>query len=302
MKTDEHQSSIHERLSYYLNLRNYDLEYSDDRLTLFEDLDNDPVIVDYLDSIKYRDSNIKNKRSYMSEYNGFCRALDSIAYYILKSEFKNEEHLKKFVEDASGTVTNNAGENNLAYKNDYKIQEHERNYGYPIMSLYAMNRNRSDEYRRKEVHILNEYQRRFGKEKARRVSEEKAAELLTKRESVFYDNGTYERIIYALKEPKNVLTYLRYELEVLAEVECDPTSEYYLISHVLEDVYAEVGFSKEELYIIELLKDGLTYEDISAKLSSLSGSHVGQDAVRYRVNRICDKISDKIKEKINSVK
>lgn len=304
---NEHQEeyTASSRLDYYLKKRDYDLEYSDDRLKLFEEIDEDSVIIKHLDSDTYINSQVKRKRDRLSELDPLLRKLDAMAYYILKSEFRNEEHKEKFEEDVTGEVLNNTGENNLAYKKDKSLKESDRSYGYPVMSVYAMNRNRRDAptNRKREVFAVNEFKKRFGSKKE--VLEEEVFDTLnsdTRMSTTMEKNPhIYDRIIYALREPENVLLFLRVEYEVLSEIDGDPSSEYYLISHILEDVYNSIGLSTEEHQLLAAIKDGNTYEEIRNKVNYTGNQSLSLSGVKYRVHSLCEKISSEIKEKVLEV-
>lgn len=305
-KTDSNETVIG-RLNYYLKQRDYNLEYSDDRLKqiqgMCEDSD-DSVIINYISTQQYKNSHVKKKKDRLSEHDPIYKKLDSLAYYILKSEFKNEEHKKQFENDQTGTVLNNTGENNIAYKKDYKIKESERNYGYPIMSVYAMNRNRSDNFNMgknkiREIPILNEVKHRFPNQIE---NENEAFDYLELDSHVNIDDlKKYERLVYSFKDPKNVLLFLRYQSEVLSEATNYVESDIRLVSQVLQDIIKELGFDKTNITIIKLLKDGMDYTQIAENLCKKTNSNYTYDMVRYRVYEILNSISNRIKDKINKL-
>lgn len=303
---NNNQPNILKVLNQYLRRRDFNLKYSDDRLDLFRDIDNDQEIIDYLDSVYFKNKQIKNKKSKLSEEDKVSQKLDSIAYYLLKSEFRNKDHEKAFYQDETGIVKNNILENNKAYKRDYKIKECDREYGYPILSMYAMKRNRSNNFnggknKIREVFILNEYSKRNPHNK--NVSESEAHDFLT--QDIVKINSSnfnlYERLIYSLKDPKNVLLFLRYEYEVLSEITSFIESDVRLVSFVLDDVIMQIGFDDLSLDIINFLKDGLDYAQIQDELNKKYENKYTYDMVKYRVNEILNRISHEIKNKINKL-
>lgn len=297
--------SILDKVDYYLKKRNFDLEYSDDRLKIFEELDEDNDILNYISSHPFRSLQVKKKKDKLSEEDPFLKKLDSISYYLLKSEFKNEAHKEEFLNDISGTVKNNALKNNKAYKRDYKIKETERVYGHPILSKYAMNRNRSDNYKTgknkiREVFILNEYEQRLPTE--HNASEAEAFDFIQDCTTVrSRDFNIYDRLVYSLKEPKNVLLFLRYEYEVLSEVSNFVESEVRSVSHVLDDIIQELNFDDITLEVIDCLKDGLDYSKIKDRINSKHTTKYTYDMIKYRVSETLNKISETIKDKISEL-
>lgn len=299
----EETTTVLERLTQYLKQRDFNLEYSDDRMKLFEALDNDPVLIEYISSDLFKNKQVKKKKDDSTEQDPVTRVLDSIAYYILKSDYRNKEHEKEFKTDKSGKVLNNVLENNKAYKRDYRIKEHERIYGYPIMSKYAMNRNRSDNFNTgknkiRELFVSDYVSQRYPRSLVENEAE--AFDLITGSQSVVYssDFDVYSRLIYALKEPKNVLLFFRYEYEALSEVSGYVESDVRLVSYVLDDIVEEVIESDMDKFIIQCLKDGMGYQQIKKELNREYKENYTYEMVRYRINDILQRISNEIKNKI----
>lgn len=108
-------------------------------------------------------------------------------------------------------------------------------------------------------------------------------------------------MIYSLKDPKNVLLFLRYEYEVLSEITSFIESDVRLVSFVLDDVIMQIGFDDLSLDIINFLKDGLDYAQIQDELNKKYENKYTYDMVKYRVNEILNRISHEIKNKINKL-
>ena len=72
----------------YIKNKDKDINTSTERLDLFKDINNDPVLIEYLSSDYFKSKQIKSKLSFLSEDDPFLRKMESIATYILHPDFK----------------------------------------------------------------------------------------------------------------------------------------------------------------------------------------------------------------------
>lgn len=91
-----------------------EIEYSDDRMRVVEELFDNDLVVRYLSSDYHRNKQVKNKSNFLCETERMSNDLQILAYYLLVPKFKNEEHKMEFILDDTGEVLNNHFENNVA--------------------------------------------------------------------------------------------------------------------------------------------------------------------------------------------
>lgn len=137
--------SIIHKLDYYKGLMDKDLKYSDNRLTLLNDMRDDPVIINYLSSPLHRNKQVKTKRNFQCESEPISKILEEIAYYLLFPDFENEQHEHYFKNDSTGTLLNNSGENNVP-SDDYSEGINKKIHGYTINSKSKFVKDKSREF------------------------------------------------------------------------------------------------------------------------------------------------------------
>lgn len=111
MRDTERLNSIIQKAKKEMNT---EVEYSDDRMKIVEELFDNELVVRFLSSDYHRNKQVKNKGNFLCETERMSIDLQTLAYYLLVPKFKNEEHKVEFILDETGTVLNNHFENNVA--------------------------------------------------------------------------------------------------------------------------------------------------------------------------------------------
>jgi hypothetical protein len=172
---------IEQTIGNFLGRMDKSLNYSDQRLELFNDMDNDVELINYISSNGFRLKQTKTKNSFLCETEQASRALQEIAYYLLFPDFKNEQHEIDFVKDKEGKILNNHGENNL--KEDLFVDnENKKQHGYPIISKSKFKKDK------KRTLSLYELVRDYTKEKGLDLNEENFDAILNQNQKLNQNN------------------------------------------------------------------------------------------------------------------
>lgn len=104
---EQSHEDVRSRLLEYIRQMDRSLAYADDRMATLEQIQHDPMIVDYLSSDRFRKKQLKGKSDPLGESDPIMNLFDEIVYYLLQPAFNNQNHEECFYQDQTGQVPSN---------------------------------------------------------------------------------------------------------------------------------------------------------------------------------------------------
>jgi hypothetical protein len=247
---------------------NKEIETSNERLQLFDSIQNDPAIIDYLSSDRHRRKQIKKKDSFLTEQDPTSTRLELIASYILRPDnkewnIKTPEQFKDI-----GRIGCKTSKKRLRFDRVLYLEQ----------IVAKMNRTSQDDYS---------------------MSSEEFAGNLTKMTD---DSELWDFLDFS--QTKHIKALFRFYHEIIPEIEHQPDTRVWSVISLMDDLIDLTKFNKVDNYIVMKVQEGgYSYNQIRKLVNQEFGTTYTYRAISEKIRfYIPNRIAKTYKRQINKIK